>query len=71
MQNSHSFIRLACIVLAFVFATISAHGQKPKLILDADTASEIDDMYAIVRVVKQEKFDPPTVGQRNSSHDAT
>ena len=31
--------------------------SKPKLILDADTANEIDDMYAIVRMLKQEKFE--------------
>ena len=31
--------------------------SKPKLILDADTANEIDDMYAIARMLKQEKFE--------------
>lgn len=31
--------------------------HKPKLILDADTANEIDDMYAIVRMLHQEKFE--------------
>jgi inosine-uridine nucleoside N-ribohydrolase len=29
---------------------------KPKLILDCDTANEIDDLYAIVRMLRQEKF---------------
>ena len=31
--------------------------EKPKLILDADTANEIDDMYAITRMLKQDKFE--------------
>ena len=31
--------------------------DRPKLILDADTANEIDDMYAITRMVKQDKFE--------------
>lgn len=37
-------------------ASLSAQ-EKPKLILDADTANEIDDMYAITRMLKQEKFE--------------
>ncbi|GAB5407305.1 MAG: hypothetical protein Aurels2KO_55360 [Aureliella sp.] len=34
-----------------------AQESKPKLILDADTANEIDDMYAIVRMFNQDRFD--------------
>lgn len=30
---------------------------KPRLILDADTANEIDDLYAIVRTLRQDKFE--------------
>lgn len=30
---------------------------KPRLILDADTANEIDDLYAITRVFNQDKFE--------------
>ncbi|QDT09947.1 nucleoside hydrolase [Stieleria marina] len=30
---------------------------RPKLILDADTANEIDDMYSIVRMLRQDHFD--------------
>ncbi|MEM9364388.1 MAG: family 16 glycoside hydrolase [Planctomycetota bacterium] len=30
---------------------------RPKLILDSDTANEIDDLYAIVRLLGQKKFD--------------
>ena len=40
---------------------LDASGQefvgKPKLILDADTANEIDDLYAIVRTLRQDKFE--------------
>jgi len=43
---------VACLV--FVLPVV---GQKQKLILDADTANEIDDMYAIARMLKQEKFE--------------
>jgi inosine-uridine nucleoside N-ribohydrolase len=31
--------------------------KRPKLILDCDTANEIDDLYAIVRMVRQDRFD--------------
>jgi inosine-uridine nucleoside N-ribohydrolase len=30
---------------------------RPKLILDTDSANEIDDMYAIVRILNQDRFD--------------
>lgn len=43
-----------------VIATISPSlfaQEKPKLILDADTANEIDDMYAITRMLKQNKYE--------------
>ena len=33
-----------------------AADGRPKLILDTDSANEIDDMYAIVRMLKQDKF---------------
>lgn len=35
------------------------HGQspeRPRLILDADTANEIDDLFAIVRMLHQQRF---------------
>ncbi|MCB1231238.1 MAG: nucleoside hydrolase [Verrucomicrobiae bacterium] len=48
-------------LLAFIFSiSLGATGAadtRPKLILDADTANEIDDLYAIVRILKQEKFE--------------
>ena len=34
-----------------------AQDARRKLILDADTANEIDDMYAIVRMLNQDRFD--------------
>lgn len=34
-----------------------APQSKPQLILDADTANEIDDMYAIVRMLNQDQYE--------------
>jgi len=34
-----------------------AQDGKPMLILDADTANEIDDLYAIVRTLRQDRFE--------------
>jgi purine nucleosidase len=50
------------LVLAFLLlpldADLAASGQdRPQLILDADTANEIDDMYAIARLLRQDRFD--------------
>jgi inosine-uridine nucleoside N-ribohydrolase len=64
MKRSHNIL-VSKIVLAAIglFLTHSvattglANEAKQKLILDADTANEIDDLYAIVRILKQEKFD--------------
>lgn len=44
-------------VLIFLAPLNSLAQEKPKLILDADTANEIDDMYAITRMLKQDQFD--------------
>lgn len=47
-----------CVLMGFVLdANGLAQGRKPKLILDADTANEIDDLYAIVRTLRQDKFE--------------
>lgn len=48
----HRFlITLICLFLVLLAPTASAGdtrlASKPKLLLDADTANEIDDMYAI------------------------
>ena len=40
-----------------VCGVVQAQQNPRKLILDADTANEIDDMYAITRMLKQTKFD--------------
>jgi inosine-uridine nucleoside N-ribohydrolase len=52
---------LKCIVVFILFGSIgskSVFGQnRPQLILDADTANEIDDMFAITRMLNQEKFE--------------
>lgn len=40
-----------------LFAADDSPAILPKLILDADTANEMDDMYAIVRLLNQDKFD--------------
>lgn len=44
--------------LGYLFGSM-LFGQeaKPKLILDADTANEIDDQYAIIRLLNQDKFE--------------
>lgn len=36
---------------------IPSYGQKQKVWLDADTGNEIDDLYAIVRLVKETSID--------------
>ena len=55
-QLCYCFWLNACFLLA---TAGTAHGQQDfrKLILDADTANEIDDMYAITRMLRQSKFD--------------
>lgn len=50
-------IILSLLVLAQKDATASSVREiRRRLILDADTANEIDDMYAIVRMMKQDQF---------------
>ncbi len=49
---------IVAIALSICFAPLShAEDPLPKLILDADTANEIDDQYAIIRMLRQNKFD--------------
>ena len=38
-------------------SVLAFQDRKPKLILDADTGNEIDDLYAIIRTLRQDKFD--------------
>ena len=57
-QRRHNFVWMASIVLLVACCSDCLFAQnKPKLILDADTANEIDDMYAIARMLTQEKFE--------------
>ncbi|MEL6105917.1 MAG: nucleoside hydrolase [Planctomycetota bacterium] len=54
-------VRQALLPTAIFLAVLSSHfataqDGKPPLILDADTANEIDDMYAIVRMLNQDKY---------------
>lgn len=48
---------LALTIFTVSALSLSADEAKPRLILDADTANEIDDLYAIVRMLKQDKFE--------------
>lgn len=43
--------------LALLFFSFSLVAQKPKVIIDADTGNEIDDLYAIVHAFKSGKLD--------------
>jgi inosine-uridine nucleoside N-ribohydrolase len=45
------------LICAIAVTTQTLGADRPKLILDTDSANEIDDMYAIVRMLSQEKFD--------------
>ena len=58
-QRSCSRVSVSAILLAFLLMVpaFAQESSKPKLILDADTANEIDDLYAIVRMLRQDKFE--------------
>lgn len=49
-------VALLCTALPYP-ALVGQSVAKPKLILDADTANEIDDLFAIVRMLRQNRFD--------------
>jgi purine nucleosidase len=58
------FIRLSSIIrLSIVCLLLDGSGAppataaKPQIIVDADTANEIDDVYAILRLLWQDKFE--------------
>ena len=62
-QTSLSLIKKISIAVVFVVIslwsyTVTAQNNNPKinLIIDADTANEIDDLYAIVRAINEPKF---------------
>ena len=61
--NYHKAIRIALlqfIIPLFLFAHISVEAQvndgRLPIIIDADTANEVDDLYAIVRAIVEPKF---------------
>lgn len=58
MMNRRTILQgAASAILTLPFAqTIGAQTAKRKVILDADTANEIDDLYAIVRALLEPKF---------------
>lgn len=43
-------------VFLLLLCTI-VRADRPRLLLDADTANEIDDLYAITRMLRQDRFD--------------
>jgi len=45
------------IVIILVFQTIPSFAQKQKVWLDSDTGNEMDDLYAIVRLLKEESIE--------------
>ncbi len=68
----HGLTRLSIVFLALHFVSLplaaqesnlqtegalAAATKRPRLVLDADTANEIDDMYAIVRMAVQDKYE--------------
>ncbi|TWT68467.1 family 16 glycoside hydrolase [Crateriforma conspicua] len=57
-RQSPSSIRWVWMLILLVVAgqIQAADTAKPKLILDCDTANEIDDLYAIVRMLHQDQF---------------
>lgn len=36
---------------------VACHAERPRLWLDADTANEIDDLFAIARMIRQDRFE--------------
>ncbi len=59
-SNSHQRLSFVLTALCLFLPTTSVWPQEsrpqPRLILDADSANEIDDMYAITRTLKQDRF---------------
>ncbi|MBI9070210.1 MAG: nucleoside hydrolase [Melioribacteraceae bacterium] len=45
------------LILFFVLSAISIFAQSNKFIIDADTGNEMDDLYAVVRALENEKID--------------
>ncbi len=58
-RSDFRFAGLTAVVLLLAGVPMMAVGQeeRARLILDADTANEIDDMYAITRMLRQDRFE--------------
>ncbi len=50
------YIRVIITIFGILFISIG-HAQKQKVWLDADTGNEMDDLYAIVRLIKDDSVD--------------
>ena len=46
-----------CLILLLIAAAVSLNAQQKKIILDADTGNEVDDLYAIVRALIEPSWD--------------
>ena len=59
------FARTTLLLLIFV---ASARAERPRLVLDADTANEIDDLFAITRMLRQDKFEVVAINSAQWLH---
>lgn len=65
-MSSCVFKRVALVSLLFAGSTVEA--DRPRLFLEADTANEIDDLFAIARMVKQDKYELVAVSSTQWVH---
>ena len=49
--------RAAILLAACTAMATTSEASKPRLIIDADTGNEIDDLFAIVRMLNQDRFE--------------
>lgn len=57
MSEEHLHMKKLLFLLLFVISTAFLFAQKQKVWLDADTGNEMDDLYAIVRLIKAPSID--------------
>ena len=57
LRSAANLLLFTCAWSLFSAAYAVAQEGNRRLILDADTANEIDDMYAIVRMLNQDQFE--------------
>ncbi|MEO0468701.1 MAG: nucleoside hydrolase, partial [Bacteroidota bacterium] len=66
MKKAHAIPHLFAILLLFIGCYNSAFSQgKLKVILDADTGNEVDDLFAVVRVLLEPSWE---VTALNATH---